>query len=1106
VPFTVVPVASTAALPSVPDYEIFERVGSGGQGVVYRARQLSLPRVVALKFLRDTENVDPERLRDLRKEAEKLAGLQHPNVVTVHAFGLHQGCPYLVLEFVEGGSLARKLAGRPQPPRQAAQLVETLARALAAVHQRGLVHRDLKPGNVLLTADGTPKVTDFGLARRLDGNLTAPSVGRLRGTPAYMAWEQVTNRAAVGPATDVYGLGAILYETLTGRPPFQGEDDVATIRQVERDDPVPPRRLQPTVPRDLEAVCLKCLEKRPRRRYGSAAELADDLRRFLEHRPTRARAPWLWERVLKWAWRRPAQAALAAVSVVALLILLGLVATAVYARQRDQLLDLETTAKKREHGWRQDAETAREAADKARESADRARESAEKAKARESRLRYVNNVLRARERWRDGDAGEARRLLADCPPALRGWEWRYLNARFHPERFTVGVQPDPLQQVAPLDFRGFRSLTFTGDGKLLAAAGWPAGAHVWNAETGREVRTLMLAAGDVLAFSADGKRLATTAVGLPGRPQFGTTAVRVFGLDSDRGLGEETGVFEGASHLVFGFSPLAAAGPDRLAYLSENRILRDAAGNVTGIERKAEKDIELIVDTAGKKEALAVAEGPVHRFVPSGDWGRLAVACGQQHVEIWDLRPPRKRVLGLDVLAGTNNAARRSPFFVRGLALEQKGDYLAVAGGGALVPEVWDVRADPPKPVALRGAGHTAPVTCLAFDGHGRLASGSEDRTVKLWDLRTGQEGRALIGHELPVRELVFNPAGDRLASAGQDGTVRVWDVPAAPAAEPPPGGVVVSPDGRYLVVIQARWPAAGPALVKSTKTGQTVATLSRAGGDFTLLPAFSGDGSLLAVGDNGAPLFNPGGVAQVSPTVTVWDVATGRPVGAEKKTATRLLRIALSPDGKRLAAACTPRELLFGPAPPTAPRTVTVWDVGSGKELPLRGEVKDAAWDVAFSPDGRLLAVGVGGFPSKVRVWDVDTGREEPSFDLTGPPASGGPAALTFSRDGRRLAFGWTDRAVRVWDRRSGEVLVLEGHTQTIAGAAFCPEEAGGGRLATASADGTVRLWDLETGALTLLLPCARDIPPSVAFSPDGRRLYATAGDRPLLTWEAPP
>jgi hypothetical protein len=319
--FEVVPVPAPAALPVIPDYDIRELIGRGGQGVVYRARQLSLPRVVALKLLRDTENVDPERLRDLRQEAEKLAGLQHPNVVTVHAFGLHQGCPFLTLEFVEGGSLARRLAGQPQPPRQAAELVETLARAMHAVHQRGLVHRDLKPANVLLAADGTPKITDFGLAKKVAGGPATPSVGGVKGTPEYMAWEQVTGLAEVGPRTDVYGLGATLYEMLTGRPPFQraGQDRqalLATLRQVERDDPVPPRRLQPTVPRDLEAVCLKCLEKRPRQRYAGALELADDLRRFLEHRPTRARPPWPWERGLKWARRRPAVAGLLAAVVV----------------------------------------------------------------------------------------------------------------------------------------------------------------------------------------------------------------------------------------------------------------------------------------------------------------------------------------------------------------------------------------------------------------------------------------------------------------------------------------------------------------------------------------------------------------------------------------------------------------------------------------------------------------------------------------------------------------------------------------------------------------------------------------------------------------------
>ncbi len=314
-----------APLPTVPGYEVLGELGRGGMGVVYKARHEALDRVVALKVLRAGPHADADELRRFRHEAQAAARLQHPHIVQVFETGEHNGLPYFSQEYVAGGSLDRKLAGTPQPPREAARLALTLAGAVHAAHQAGVVHRDLKPANVLLTADGTPKVADFGLARRQDvPGRTAR--GEVLGTPLYMAPEQAAGRAQeVGPAADVYALGAILYELLTGRPPFQGATTYDTLTQVLHQEPVPPARLQPTTPRDLETVCLKCLRKEPGRRYPSAADLADDLRRFLAGEPVRARPVGPWERGWKWARRRPAWAALLAVSAAAVLTLAAVV-------------------------------------------------------------------------------------------------------------------------------------------------------------------------------------------------------------------------------------------------------------------------------------------------------------------------------------------------------------------------------------------------------------------------------------------------------------------------------------------------------------------------------------------------------------------------------------------------------------------------------------------------------------------------------------------------------------------------------------------------------------------------------------------------------------
>jgi serine/threonine protein kinase len=294
----------------VGDYEILGEIGRGGMGIVYKARHLQLRRTVALKMLLGGSFTHHEERARFRAEAEAVARLQHPHIVQIYEVGEHEvqpgvSRPYFTLEFAGGGSLAGRLAGRPQPPRQAAVWMEALARAAHYAHRQGIVHRDLKPSNVLLTADGQPKLCDFGVAKLSGGSGVKTVSGTLLGTAEYMAPEQATAGAAVGPPADVYALGAVLYELLTGRPPFRGAAALDTVLMVLSQEPVPPTRLQPRVPRDLETICLKCLQKDPGKRYESAEALADDLRRFLAGDPIRARPLGRAERLWRWCRRNP---------------------------------------------------------------------------------------------------------------------------------------------------------------------------------------------------------------------------------------------------------------------------------------------------------------------------------------------------------------------------------------------------------------------------------------------------------------------------------------------------------------------------------------------------------------------------------------------------------------------------------------------------------------------------------------------------------------------------------------------------------------------------------------------------------------------------------
>ena len=364
-----------AGPPKIPGYKITGVLGRGAMGVVYRARQQGLKRDVALKMILSGSHASQDQLARFRAEAEAVGQLQHPNIVQVYDVGEQAGLPYFSLEFVDGKSLARRIDGKPQLPRWSAELMETLARAMQYAHQRGIVHRDLKPANVLLTSEGIPKISDFGLVKRLEGDSSHTRTGTILGTPSYMAPEQGRGEKEVGPSSDVYALGSVLYELLTGRPPFLGASTMDTLMRVLSEEPLPPSRLQPKVPRDLETICLKCLQKEPRKRYATAEELADDLKRFRAGEPIMARPVSGPERVWRWCWRNPRVAIAGALAAALALVVMigGPTAAVVINEQKRAAVTAQRTAEEEEALARQaraEAELSETAAREAEKEAD----------------------------------------------------------------------------------------------------------------------------------------------------------------------------------------------------------------------------------------------------------------------------------------------------------------------------------------------------------------------------------------------------------------------------------------------------------------------------------------------------------------------------------------------------------------------------------------------------------------------------------------------------------------------------------------------------------------------------------------------------------------
>jgi WD40 repeat protein/serine/threonine protein kinase len=1059
-------VESTAAMPlaeapgtQIGPYKLLEQIGEGGFGVVFMALQeRPVRRRVALKVIKpgmDTRQV----IARFEAERQALALMEHPNIAKVLDAGATEtGRPYFVMELVRGVPITNYCDQHQLTLRERLELFVTVCRAIQHAHQKGIIHRDIKPTNVLVTLhDENPvvKVIDFGVAKAISLQLTEKTLftgfAQMVGTPLYMSPEQAQmNGLDVDTRSDIYSLGVLLYELLTGTTPFDrerlrtaGHDEIRRI--IGEEEPARPsarvstlgpagitvsanrksdaQRLSQLFRGELDWIVMKALEKDRNRRYETANAFAADVQRYLGDEPVQACPPSSWYRFRKFARRNTA--ALVTSSAVAAGVLVGigsLIATV------KLLAAVNAEIKVEQKETRAALEREKDTNDELLRVLDR-----------EQRALYFQRIALAAREIEAWNVGRAEELLEECPAALRGWEWHYLKRRYRQEPLTFQEHAGmvPAVAVSP-DGRSVASTSLVidaGEVRLREI-------RVWERATGKQIHRLLAHRGPAhLGFHPDGKLL--------------------FSAGEDKSL-RAWDVASGTEVRNVDMTAVAVC----LAVSPDGRLL--ATGNADNTVR--------IWDAADFQElrTLRGHTGLVHA-VAFGPDGRLVTGSFDGTVRVWDATTGRE----VHTLRG-----HAGPVF--GAAFSRDGTLVASCGLDGTA-RVWDARTGGHRQTMTDDIGTIG----VAFSPDGRrLATSSLAKVIRVWDLQANQEALTLRGHTDVVWGVTFSPDGDQLLSCSFDGTVRVWDGTPLGSAPDPGQRTLRGHTGTVLDVTFRPGPnPSGRAVLASASQDQTVRFWDPATGDESgtlhghAAPvesvSYSRDGRRVATTD-------------FAGTVKVWDADTGK----ELRTFHGIVaRAALSPDGKRLA--------FSGDA-----ATVQIRDVDTGDEVlaPFPAHA-GPLMSLAFSPDGKRLATSAWDWTAAV--WDAGTGRR--LHTLAGHQHN--VRMVEFSEDGTRLVTASWDKTVKLWDAATGkEVRTFTGHQDNVSSAALSPDGSAalspdGKWLASSSADNTVRVWDANTGEAVSVLRGHTGHVLSVAFSPDGKWLASSSGYRgkgEVKVWDA--